>query len=134
MEKLNKNDFKELKDFWLLWSTQSLSQLGSSITGFSLSLAVFDKKKTMLACDLFAALCTTLVFVLFQTNLLAVWHLYALNVLSGLMNTVQQPASEVAMTLIVPEKHYQKTSASSPGDCGRSYKLCDRIYHAFMPH
>ena len=144
MEKLNKNDFKELKDFWLLWSTQSLSQLGSSITGFSLTLWLyektgsslgtaaltictyapyvimsifagaltdrFDKKKTMLACDLFAALCTTLVFVLFQTNLLAVWHLYALNVLSGLMNTVQQPASEVAMTLIVPEKHYQKTS------------------------
>ncbi len=26
------------------------------------------------------------------------------------MNTVQQPASEVAMTLIVPEKYYQKTS------------------------
>lgn len=144
MEKLNKNDFKELKDFGLLWSTQSLSQLGSSITGFALTLWLyektgsslgtaaltictyapyvimsifagaltdrFDKKKTMLVCDLFAALCTILVFVLFQTNLLAVWHLYVLNVLSGLMNTVQQPASEVAMTLIVPEKHYQKTS------------------------
>lgn len=144
MIKLNRNDFKELKDFWLLWSTQSLSQLGSSITAFALTLWLyektgsslgtaaltictyapyvimsifagaltdrFDKKKTMLICDLFAALCTILVFVLFQTNLLAVWHLYALNVLSGLMNTVQQPASEVAMTLIVPEKHYQKTS------------------------
>jgi len=33
-----------------------------------------------------------------------------LNALSGLMNTVQQPASEVAMTLIIPEKYYQKTS------------------------
>ena len=30
--------------------------------------------------------------------------------MSGLMNTVQQPASEVAMTLIIPEKDYQKTS------------------------
>lgn len=39
-----------------------------------------------------------------------VWHLYALNAISGLMNTVQQPASEVAMTLIIPEKYYQKTS------------------------
>jgi hypothetical protein len=26
------------------------------------------------------------------------------------MNTVQQPASEVAMTLVIPEKYYQKTS------------------------
>lgn len=39
-----------------------------------------------------------------------VWHLYVLNAFSGLMNTVQQPASEVAMTLIIPEKYYQKTS------------------------
>lgn len=144
MEKLNKTDFKELKDFGLLWSTQSLSQLGSSITGFALTLWLyektgsslgtaaltictyapyvimsifagaltdrFDKKKTMLVCDLFAAMCTIIVFTLFCTDSLAVWHLYALNVVSGLMNTVQQPASEVAMTLIVPEKHYQKTS------------------------
>ena len=141
MKKLNRNDFKELKDFFLLWSTQSLSQLGSSITGFALTLWLyektgsslgtaaltictyapyvimsifagaltdrFDKKKTMLVCDLFAAVCTVLVFVLFRTNCLAVWHLYSLNVLSGLMNTVQQPASEVAMTLLVPEKHSQ---------------------------
>ncbi len=144
MGKLKKHDIVELKDFFLLWSTQSLSQLGSSITGFALTLWLyektesslgtaalaictyapyvimsifagaltdrFDKKKTMLVCDLFAAMCTVIVFVLFRTNCLAVWHLYALNMLSGLMNTVQQPASEVAMTLIVPEKHYQKTS------------------------
>ena len=37
-----------------------------------------------------------------------VWHLYVLNAISGLMNTVQQPASEVAMTLITPNEHYQK--------------------------
>lgn len=39
-----------------------------------------------------------------------VWHLYVLNAVSGLMNTIQQPASEVAMTLIIPDKYYQKTS------------------------
>ena len=39
----------------------------------------------------------------FRTGLM-VWHLYALNAVSGLMNTVQQPASEVAMSLIIPEK------------------------------
>ena len=70
----------------------------------------FDKKRTMLGCDTFAAICTIIVFVLFRTNSLMVWHLYVLNAISGLMNTVQQPASEVAMTLIMPEKYYQKTS------------------------
>jgi MFS family permease len=38
------------------------------------------------------------------------WHLYAVNAVSGLMNTVQQPASEVAYTLVVPREYYQKTS------------------------
>jgi len=144
MKFIKKNELYELKDFLILWSTQSISQLGSSMTGFALTLWLyektasslstaalticsyapyvlmsifagamtdrFDKKRTMLGCDTFAAICTIIVFVLFRTNSLMVWHLYALNAISGLMNTVQQPASEVAMTLIMPEKDYQKTS------------------------
>lgn len=139
-----KNNKNGLKDFYILWSTQSFSQLGSSLTQFALTLWLyektgsalstaaltictyapyvvmsilagaltdkFDKKKTMLICDALAALGTVLVFVLYKTDLLAVWHLYAINALSGLMNTVQQPASEVAYTLIVPKEYYQKTS------------------------
>ncbi|MDE6054207.1 MAG: MFS transporter [Lachnospiraceae bacterium] len=144
MKHIKKNEFFELRDFLILWSTQSVSQLGSSITAFALTLWLyektgsslstaalticsyapyvlmsifagaltdrFDKKKTMLGCDVFAVTCTIIVFVLFRTNRLMVWHLYVLNAISGLMNTVQQPASEVAMTLIIPEKYYQKTS------------------------
>lgn len=144
MKNKKKNELYELKDFLILWSTQSVSQLGSSITAFALTLWLyektgsslttaalticsyapyvlmsifagaltdrFDKKKTMLVCDVLAVCCTIAVFGLFRTNHLMVWHLYALNVISGLMNTVQQPASEVAMTLIMPEKYYQKTS------------------------
>ena len=134
----------ELRDFYLLWSTQSLSQLGSAMTGFALTLWLyektgsalstaaltictyapyvlmsifagaitdrFDKKKTMLACDTFAAVCTVLVLMLYRTDLLRVWHLYAVNAVSGLMNTVQQPASEVAYTLVIPKEQYQRTS------------------------
>ncbi len=144
MKLIKKNELFELKDFLILWSTQSISQLGSSITGFALTLWLyektgsslstaalticsyvpyvlmsifagaltdrFDKKKTMLGCDVFAAICTIIVLILFRTDSLMVWHLYVLNVVSGLMNTVQQPASEVAMTLVIPEKYYQKTS------------------------
>ena len=139
-----KNLIKQLKDFYIIWSTQSLSQLGSAMTEFALTLWMyektgsalstaaltictyapyivmsifagaltdkFDKKKTMLVCDFFAALTTVLVFVLYKTDALCVWHLYAINAVSGLMNTVQQPASEVTYALVVPKEHYQKTS------------------------
>ncbi|MCI8374061.1 MAG: MFS transporter [Lachnospiraceae bacterium] len=144
MKNVKKNELFELRDFLILWSTQSVSQLGSSITAFALTLWLyektgsslstaalticsytpyvlmsvfagavtdrFDKKKTMLGCDVFAVMCTITVFLLFRANCLMVWHLYVLNGISGFMNTVQQPASEVAMTLIIPPKHYQRTS------------------------
>ena len=123
MKNIKKNELYQLKDFLILWSTQSVSQLGSSITAFALTLWLyektgsslstaalticsyapyvlmsifagaltdrFDKKKTMLVCDVLAVFCTIVVFGLFRTNRLMVWHLYALNAISGLMNTVQ---------------------------------------------
>ena len=135
----------KLKEFYILWLTQSLSQLGSAMTGFALTLWLFDetgsalntaglriftyvpyvlmsifagavtdrfdKKKTMLVCDTLAAAATVLIFFLYRNNALSVWHLYAVNAFSGLMNTVQHPASEVTYALIVPKEDYQKTSA-----------------------
>ncbi|MDE7104870.1 MAG: MFS transporter [Ruminococcus sp.] len=70
----------------------------------------WNKKKTMLICDLIAALSTVTVFVLIKTENLHIYHLYLINALNGLMNTVQQPASEVATTLLIPKDYYQKTS------------------------
>jgi len=140
-----KNKIHDLKDFYILWSTQGVSQLGSTMTGFALTLWVYqstgsalqtallsicsyapyvlmsifagalsdkwDKKKTMLVCDTLAACCTIAVFGLLKTGLLCPWHLYLLNALNGLMNTVQSPAGDVAVTLITPKKYFQKTSA-----------------------
>lgn len=70
----------------------------------------WNKKTVMLVCDTFAAACTVAVLILLKTELLAVWHLYILNGLNGLMNSIQYPASDTASTLLTPEKHYQKTS------------------------
>lgn len=70
----------------------------------------WDKKKTMLACDALAACCTVTVFLLLSGGWLRSWHLYLLNSLNGLMNTVQSPAGDVALTLLVSPKHYQKAS------------------------
>lgn len=139
------NTLKELKTFIILWLTQALSSLGSSMTGFALVIWLYNdsgsalttalltvcsyapyvivsifagaisdkwnKKAVMLVCDSFAALTTVCVLVLFKTGSLEVWHLYILNALNGLMNSMQSPASDVAATLLTPEKHYQKTSA-----------------------
>ena len=49
----------------------------------------WNKKAVMLVSDSFAAVCTVIVLVLLKTNALAVWHLYILNALNGLMNTIQ---------------------------------------------
>lgn len=71
----------------------------------------WDKKKTMLACDAFAAGTTLCVLMLLETGRLEIGHLYAINALNGLMNTVQRPAADVAITLITPKEGYQKAAA-----------------------
>lgn len=70
----------------------------------------WNKKATMLACDSFAAVCTVGVWILLLTGKLEVWHLYCLNGLNGLMNTIQQPAADVTITMITPKKYYQAAS------------------------
>jgi DHA3 family macrolide efflux protein-like MFS transporter len=127
-----------------LWTTQGLSALGSSMTGFALVvwsyqqqgsalasallavssyapyvlLSIFagalsdrwNKKAVMLTCDALAACSTVCVLILFATGRLAVWHLYAVNAVNGLMNTFQQPASEVAVSLLAPREKYQRVA------------------------
>lgn len=137
--------FTGMKDFLLLWLTQTFSSLGSSMTSFALILwsyqktgsalstallsvcsyapyilmSIFagalsdrwNKKKIMLVCDCLAALGTIVIAVLYFADGLEIWHLYLLNAFSGLMNTVQQPASDVASTLLTPKERYPQASS-----------------------
>ncbi len=106
----------------VIWSYQ---QEGSALTTAGLAVASYapyvllsifagslvdrwDKRKTLVACDLFAALSTAAVLVLLKTGRLEVWHLYGVNALNGLMNTIQQPASELAVTLLTPREQVQR--------------------------
>ncbi len=106
----------------VLWS---YSQYGSALTTALLTicsyapyvlLSVFagalsdrwDKKRIMLTCDTLAAVCTLGVLGLWRAGALQIWHLYLVNALNGLMNTVQQPASDVAVSLLTPPEHYQR--------------------------
>ena len=135
---------KDLRDFLILWLSQSFSSLGSAMTNFALVIwsyqqygsalqtallaicsyapyvlmSIFagalsdrwNKKLTMLLCDSFAAGCTVIVLILLQSDKLELWHLYCLNALNGLMNTVQQPSADVTTSLLAPKKYYQKIS------------------------
>ena len=71
----------------------------------------WNKKKILLASDTVSAITTVIVLVLIKTDQLRLYHLYILNAVSGLMNTIQQPASEVVTTLILPKKHYQRVGS-----------------------
>ena len=68
----------------------------------------WDKKKTMLFCDALAAFSTLIVLLLLKNDALQIWHLYIINAVSGLMNTVQQPALEVATSVLLKQEYYQK--------------------------
>lgn len=139
-----KQIFRGLHTFILLWATQGLSALGSSMTSYTLIiwayeqkgsalttallsvssyapyvlLSIFagalsdrwDKKRTMLVCDTLAALSTAAVLILLLSGNLRIWYLYLINAFNGLMNTVQQPASDVAVTLLAPRDQYQRTA------------------------
>ena len=135
---------QDLRMFLILWSTQSLSSLGSAMTSFALviwsyqqngsalttsllsicsyapyvAMSIFagalsdrwNKKYTMLVSDTLAALSTLAVLFLLKSGQLRIGHLYLLNAVNGLMNTVQQPASAVSVSLLTPRKYYQKIS------------------------
>ena len=70
----------------------------------------WDKKRIMLLSDLMAALGTVIIFVLYISSALQIWNLYIINFLLSCMNAFQNPASYVATSLLVPEKHYVRVS------------------------
>lgn len=70
----------------------------------------WDKKRTMLLTDAFAALGTITILVLYLTSSLQIWHLYIINFLLSFMNAFQGPASYVATSLLVPKEQYVRVS------------------------
>ena len=108
----------------IIWSYQ---QQGSALTTALLSvcsyapyvlLSIFvgalsdrwNKKRTMLICDSLAAVTTLCVWLLFRSENLQLWNLYLVNALNGVMNSFQQPASEVAVSVLTPKKQYQRVA------------------------
>ncbi len=66
----------------------------------------WDKKRIMLISDLVAALGTMAVFLLHETGMLHISHLYIVNLIISCMNAFQCPASYVAVSLLAPKEQY----------------------------
>lgn len=133
--------------FWkyiILWISQSISGLGSSMTGFALVLWAYEqsqsamsvslmsfcnyvpyivfslfvgdfidrhKKKTiMLVADSIAAIGSFAILIALITGQLAVWNIYIVNIVIGITNAFQQPASAVATGQLVPEEKISNVS------------------------
>ncbi|SDO01895.1 MFS transporter [Acetanaerobacterium elongatum] len=138
------NTIYELKSFLILWSSQTVSALGTAMTNYALVIWAYqqkgtassitllsvcsflpsilfcfaagtladrwDKKRLMLVSDTVAAMGTATILLLYSTGTLQLWHLYIINFTLSFMNAFQNPAALVAQSLIVPEKHYARTS------------------------
>lgn len=135
---------KNFKKYIVLWLSQSVSGLGSSMTGFALVLWAYEqsrsamsvslmsfcnyvpyilvslfvgdfidrhsKKAIMLISDSVAAIGSLAVLVLFISGNLSVWNIYIINVIIGVTNAFQQPASAVATGRLVPEDKISNVS------------------------
>jgi DHA3 family macrolide efflux protein-like MFS transporter len=64
----------------------------------------WDRKKIMIFADLFTALLTAVLVVLFLTDTVQVWHIYAIMAGRSLGGTFQGPALWASIPMIVPEK------------------------------
>lgn len=69
-----------------------------------------SKKKIMLAADSIAAICSLSVLVLSTVNELQIWHIYLVNIIIGLTNAFQGPASSVVLGKVVPRDKITQVS------------------------
>lgn len=132
----------KMYNFMIFFISQTVSELGTSMTGFAtviwmysnsgrvmsssllaicstvpylivslLGGAVVDKtnkKKIMLICDSIAAMGSVILLSCYIVGHLQLWVLCLVNVINGFMNAFQNPASKVAVTLLVDKKDYAK--------------------------
>lgn len=89
----------------LLAVCSALPYLMASLLGGAVADNI-SKKKIMLVCDLTAALGTVVILICYSMGSLQLWILCLVNGISGFMNAFQNPASQVAVTLLINPKDY----------------------------
>lgn len=65
----------------------------------------WDRKKIMIFADVFIALLTAVLVILFYTKTIQVWYIYVIMAGRSIGDTFQSPALGASIPMIVPEKH-----------------------------
>ena len=105
-----KNTIYELKTFLILWSTQSLSQLGSAMTNFALTLWLYQKTGSALQTALLS-ICSYAPYVIMSIFAGTLSDRWDKKKVMLICDTFAACCSLfVLVFLITPQKHYQKTS------------------------
>lgn len=129
-------------NFMIFFISQTVSELGTSMTGFATVIWMYsnsgqvmsssllaicstvpylivsllggvvvdkmNKKKIMLICDSIAAAGSVMLLGCYILGYLQLWVLCLVNIINGFMNAFQNPASQVAVTLLVEQKDYAR--------------------------
>ena len=144
-----------MRKFIIIWIGQLISTVGSGLTGFALSIWIYQKtgeaapfvytalanslpvvmfslfsgalvdrwnrRWVMILTDIGAALSTLIVFLLYTSGNLEVWHIYVSSFFASLFATFQIPAFNASITMLVPKEQLTRangmaqTSASLEG-------------------
>lgn len=70
----------------------------------------WDRKRVMMFSDLAAGLSTVMIFVLYSSGQLQIWHLYVTAAIDGAVGTFQYLAYSASITLMLPKEHYARAS------------------------
>lgn len=91
-----------------------------------------SRKAVMFLSDLTAALGTLTLLLVMRADALEVWHLYATNLLVGMTNAFQSPASNAALSQIVPPRHYSRASGMQSFSTAANTLVCPALASAVM--
>lgn len=69
-----------------------------------------DRRWVMATADLGAGIMTMVMLVLYHTGYLAIWHLYAAEAVTGVLEAFQMPAYDALVGQLIPKSHYTRAS------------------------
>jgi MFS transporter, DHA3 family, macrolide efflux protein len=133
-----------MRKFVVIWIGQLVSTIGSGLTGFALSIWIYqetgqaapfvytaffnslpvvlfslfagalvdrlNRRGVMILTDVGAALTTLVLFLLYTSGTLEVWHIYVSSFFASLFNTFQLPAFNASITMLVPKHHLTRAN------------------------
>ena len=71
----------------------------------------WNRKFVMMISDLAAGMSTIVVFILFSTDSLEIWHLYVAGAFSSTFEAFQFPAYSAAISMMLPKEQYARANA-----------------------